>query len=277
MLPSAPLIFIISQILGLTGYRKQVIKNNLKSTIGSSLSQKDQKTFHRKCHAYIARVILETLKFQKNDADKIAFQNLQKLEDQCINKNGLILLASHYGNWELACINLPKRIKVPCYGVYKPLKNKTFDAKLKELRAILGLNLIPMNTIARTIARNNDIGQPAIYILISDQNPRSAQNVEWIDFLGVKSAFTKGALKFQKKYNFPVAYMQINPLNNFFEYLINIEFPTDEESKEINTWYSRALEQQIRQAPQYWLWSHKRWKRKYKEDISKKGNSEVSQ
>ena len=36
---------------------------------------------------------------------------------------------------------------------------------------------------------------------------------------------------------------------------------------EITEMHTRYLEQEILKKPQYWLWSHKRWKREVPEDI----------
>ena len=250
--------------LNLIGYRKQVINNNYKSTTGSGISKENFKPFYAKCIANISRIFVETLKFEKPKASSLTYIDISKLEEACKKNNGLILMASHYGNWELACINLPLHTSIPCFGVYKPLKNKPLDKELLKLRSRFGLNLVPMNSIARTIATNSSNGIPAIYILIADQNPRSIRNVVWEDFLGIKTAFSNGVEKFHEKYNLAVAYMKITPGQAFFQYEIEFEYPLPHEVKEVIQWYSQRLESQIKAAPQYWLWSHKRWKRKYR-------------
>lgn len=261
--PSKLLVRFISMLLLIKKYRKQVINNNYKSTIGKGLSTAKLDTFYKKCVYNIAKIIVETIQFDKSKIPKVTYSNISKLEQVAKTNNGLILMASHYGNWELACINLPLHTSLPCYGVYKPLKNKILDRELLNLRSRFGLILIPMNGIARSVATNYNASNPAIYILIADQNPRSVQNVTWVDFLGVKSAFSKGMVKFQEKYNLPLAYMKNSPGKDIFEYDIDFEFPNSEESEKGVQWYSKRLESQITKAPQFWLWSHKRWKRKY--------------
>jgi len=261
--PPKLLILIIYRILFIIGYRKQVINKNFISTIGSELSNSSFSQFYKKCILSISRIMVETLTFDKTKLSKLAYLNISELEDKCRENKGLILMASHYGNWELACINLPMHTSLPCFGVYKPLKNKSLDKELIRLRSKFGLNLIPMNAIARSIATNFKSKRPAIYILIADQNPRSIQNVVWVKFLGVMSAFSNGVLKFQKKYSFPIAYMNTQPGKSTYEYIISFDFFDPSNSTSSVEWYSQKLQKQIKEVPHNWLWSHKRWKRKY--------------
>jgi KDO2-lipid IV(A) lauroyltransferase len=254
---------LVQLVLNLKGYRKQVINNNYKSTIGAGISKDNFKAFYAMCITNISRILVETLKFDKSKASSLNYINVLELEETCNKNNGLILMASHYGNWELACINLPLHTAIPCFGVYKPLKNKPLDKELIKLRSRFGLNLVPMNSIARTIATNSSKGIPAFYILIADQNPRSIRSVVWEDFLGIKTAFSNGVEKFHKKYNLAIAYMKISPDQAFFQYQVEFEYPSLMELEEPIPWYSQRLENQIKSAPEYWLWSHKRWKRKY--------------
>ena len=41
--------------------------------------------------------------------------------------------------------------------------------------------------------------------------------------------------------------------------------PKEHKDYEITNLYAAALEEQIREQPELWLWSHKRWKRTYEE------------
>jgi KDO2-lipid IV(A) lauroyltransferase len=261
--PISILAFLFHKILSLKAYRKQIIKNNYKFTIGDGNSQNKFKPFYNKCLKNLSRIAAETLKFNKSKATNLIYNGINNLEDACIKQNGLILMASHYGNWELACINLPLHTDIPCYGVYKPLKNKPLDKELLKLRSKFGLNLVPMNTIARIIATNKSKGVAAIYILIADQNPRSIRNVVWEDFLGVKTAFSNGLEKLHTKYTLAIGYMKITPEQGYYNYKIDFEYPSSEDKKEPIIWYSKRLEKQINTVPHYWLWSHKRWKRKF--------------
>ncbi len=266
MIPKSILTVAIQKFLTILKYRKQVINNNYNNTTINTYYKGSSKDFYNNNMAFIARVIVESINnYPSKKANRITYQNIQELESQCIDSNGVILLASHYGNWELACSMLPLQTDIPCYGVYKPLKNKTIDQITIKRRSKHGLILVPMKQIGRTIIENEKNNKSAIYILIADQNPNSKNSVEWCSFLGVNTAWFNGPSKLHKKYNFSTAYMEVSVGNRLFEY--DIKMHTDltninSDHTLIET-YSQLLENQIKTAPQYWLWSHKRWKRSF--------------
>ncbi len=266
IVPDSVLLVITQTVLKLTGYRKQVINKNFNNTTVNKRHKLEFKTFYQSNIKFIARIIIESLgSISNKQLERITFSDINKLENQCKSSNGLILLASHYGNWELACSMLPRHTDLPVYGVYKPLKNKAADQLMLDKRSKHGLQLIPMKKIGRTILENKNAGISAIYILIADQNPNSKNSIIWTQFLGVKTAFFNGPMKIQKKYKFNVAYMQVEVGDKLFEYNININTNIDpgKDGEQLVASYSQILESQIHEAPQYWLWSHKRWKRTF--------------
>jgi KDO2-lipid IV(A) lauroyltransferase len=266
IIPVSVSLMITKFILVLVGYRKQVINNNYNNTNVDKYHTSEFNNFYKSNIRFVARVIVESLSSLSAKRQKrLQFINISELETQCKKNKGLILLASHYGNWELACTILPKQTDLPCYGVYKPLKNKTVDQFMLERRSKYGLNLIPMNKIGRTIVENKSKGIEAVYILIADQNPNSKNSIVWAHFLGVKTAFYNGPIKLFQKYGYSVAYMEVEVGSKLFEYHVNMNTDIDvgENGANLVNSYSKILESQIQVAPQYWLWSHKRWKRTF--------------
>jgi len=190
-------MYITKWILILINYRKQVINNNYKNATVQRYYVHDFNHFYKANLRFFARIIVEILKYNSSKDSKIKFKNIDDLESKCIESKGLILLASHYGNWELACTLLPKHTPLPCYGVYKPLKNKSVDQYMKKKRSKNGLQL----------------GE------------------------------------------------------NLFDYTINMntDIRSEHEDESLTQAYAQNLEAQIIKSPEYWLWSHKRWKRSFLE------------
>jgi len=262
VVPSRWTIAFIERILLLTNYRKQVTVNNLRISNVDKDYIDDSEGFYRKTIYNIARIITESIYNPKvASIQKLSYAGVHHLEQSCQDDGGAILLASHYGNWELACMHMAKQTKYAVYGVYKPLKNHVFDQWLLDNRSRYGLDLIPMNKIARTVAANHANGISAIYILIADQNPRSENSIIWTEFLGIRTAFSNGAAKLHSKYGLPLYYMNVTPLEELFSYEINIEHLDSTTAESIVKSYSQRLAGQIRLNPHPWLWSHKRWKR----------------
>lgn len=266
IVPDSVSLVITQSILKWTGYRKQVINKNFNNTTVNERHKLEFKTFYKSNIKFIARIIIESLgSISNKQLERITFSNINKLETQCKSSNGLILLASHYGNWELACSVLPRHTVLQVYGVYKPLKNKAADQLMLDKRSKHGLQLIPMKKIGRTILENRNTGVSAIYILIADQNPNSKNSIIWSQFLGVETAFFNGPTKLYQKYKFNMAYMNVSIGNKLFEYNINIDtnIQLGINGDALVDSYSKILESQILAAPEHWLWSHKRWKRSF--------------
>lgn len=263
--PTKVLIAISRSVLLLIGYRKQVINNNYIRTRISSLEGSNEKTFYKKNIHYLARLIIESLRPLRSDKiDLVAYTGVEQMLASSRATDGLILLASHYGNWELACSLLPLHTDMPVYGVYKPLKNQGADEYMRKRRSVYGLNLVPMKRIGRVIANNVRQKTPAIYILIADQNPNSKNSIIWKDFLGVRSAFFNGPAKILDKYTLSVSYMNVAVGPQPYIYEIEIEsLEVGSFSTDIIDQYADLLSRQILNAPQHWLWSHKRWKRNF--------------
>lgn len=264
--PSKSIKWLIYQILVFSKYRKQVINKNFNATNLSQDTDTSNSIFYSKNINHLSRIITEsTRRLNKKSIAKVKFFNVQKLQNECLKTNGLILLASHYGNWELGCTLLPLHVDVPVYGVYKTVKNKAVDKILLTKRSKYGLHLVPMNKIARVILQNQKNNKSAIYILIADQNPNSKNSIIWTDFLNIRTAYFNGALKLFQKYKFNVAYMKMKVGPTLWAYDVSFDsiIDTSDNGAYLTQSYSDILESQIKEHPEYWLWSHKRWKRSF--------------
>lgn len=248
------------RLLLLVNYRKQVINKNFISTTGQQIYKGSAAQFYKDNMRNVARVMVESLYAASADRSTISYSGVSDLEQRCRATDGLLLLASHYGNWELACAHLPLHTDLPCYGVYKPLKNKTADQSILRRRSRHGLQLVPMKQIGRVILENKRDQVAAIYILISDQNPNSKNSIVWADFMGVRSAFFNGPEKLASRYGFNVSYMRTEATKQLNGYDISF---ADIPAEKITQSYADQLQSQLEKDPTKWLWSHKRWKRSF--------------
>ena len=92
-------------------------------------------------------------------------------------------------------------------------------------------------------------------------------HVFYTNFLNQDSAMIYGAEYFAKKYDFPVFYYQViqdKPGYYHVELELISDTPQNTEYGEITVKYVQLLEKTIQNKPQYWLWSHKRWKNRVK-------------
>jgi KDO2-lipid IV(A) lauroyltransferase len=122
--------------------------------------------------------------------------------------------------------------------------------------------LLALKNMPRQIVELVKSGQPMALALIADQwpPPKTATNV---NFLGVETPFYNGIEKIARKYEYPVIFISARkqPDGRYSIFAAEIASkPSDLPPKEITRKYVSLLENEIKTKPEYWLWSHRRWK-----------------
>lgn len=174
----------------------------------------------------------------------------------------VVVIFSHYCNWEWTRIMpvLTKYLNVP---VYKPLNNKYFDKFMFGIRAGDNCHPVSMSNIIREIITNRKENRLALYGLISDQTPAKAEIRYRTTFLNQDTPVFLGAEKIAAKYNMPVIFMDIRKIRRgFYSVTFDLLFenPSGLPAYTITEAHVKKLEEIIREKPEYWLWSHRRWK-----------------
>ena len=190
------------------------------------------------------------------DGDK-AFSNFSS--EQPI----LFLMLGHFGNWEWIA-SLAYWTDAYCSQVYHPLTDDVFDKLFLDLREHYGGECIPMRKTVRRLLQLNAKTQPVICGMIADQQPRWDAIHHFCQFLGHDSAVFIGTEELAKKFNSLVYYGSVRCIRRgYYEcQLIPITInPQEMPDYEITDKYMELLEADIRQHPELWLWTHKRWTR----------------
>lgn len=182
-----------------------------------------------------------------------------------------IIMASHFGNWEMNMVLFPLYVHRRVVAFYKPIKSKKMDDFMKAQRSKFGLELYPIESTLRIMQALKQ--ENILYIFISDQSPLNINAVYWNTFLNQRTPWLNGAEKLAKKFDYPVVYLHQKPLENdsqAYQLGLNIisQNPKNESDGQIIETYSRLLEREIYDNPAFWLWSHKRWKRAQREEES---------
>ena len=265
------LVYLLSDILSfimyrIIGYRKKIITNN----ITNSFPEKNTNQIHKivkQFYSHFCDLIIESFKgfsISKSEIIKRLQTNNQDLiDDFARNKQSVILIGGHYNNWEICGQCAPIHCMHELYAIYKPLKNKFFDKKMRDSREKFGLNMIPMKGTKKYFTNNTDI--PRAIVFGSDQSPSNPKKAYWAKFLNQDTGFLYGAEKYAKEFNWPVIYVGMTKTKRG-HYLVNYQLITDDPSKtktgEIMEKFAELLEKDIEKDPSHWLWSHKRWKHK---------------
>jgi KDO2-lipid IV(A) lauroyltransferase len=155
--------------------------------------------------------------------------------------------------------------KYKCVGIYKPLRNEMFDKFLNNHRLRNNGDLAPMQMIVRKIVENRSKNIRALYGFMADQTPAKTLIEYYTDFLNQETPVFLGIEKIATKYDMSVLFLDIQKIKRgYYNMTIELLFEStmDLPKYKVTEAHVKRLEQLIRQNPEYWIWTHRRWKYK---------------
>ena len=248
-------------------YRRKTVKENLTNSFPGK-SEKEIRTITKRFYHHLSDLGLETIKYsrmtEKEIDNRLKIHNPELFEEYYQQHKSVILLGMHHNNWEW-CGSMQRLIKAQFLVVYNPVrKNKAMERFILDTRERFGARSIPVNHSVRTALEFNKTERPGALVLAADQTP-PANSQFWTMFLNQETAFFSGPMKIAIKTNQPLIIQHTRKTGRsryevFFYKLI--ENPKEVEPEKILMTYIRKIEEIIEAEPEYWLWSHRRWKHK---------------
>lgn len=256
--------FIIYYVIG---YRKDVIYNNLKLAFPEK-SDTELKQLRKKNLKHFGDFIVETIKafsLTKKEANKrYKFTNPELLNSVAKRKKNIILTGAHHNNWEWS-VSMPLVSEIQIFGTYKEVENKYFDNLVKKSRTKFGLIASKTQDTIPDMLRNLKNGISGAYILLSDQSPSVHKSYYWTHFFGVKVPVHTGAELISKKFDMAVINYSTKKIKRgYYETTFELitENPKDYKDYEITDKYLEITEKNVKEQPESYLWTHKRFKHK---------------
>lgn len=256
------------------GYRKKTVAQNLKKSFPEKTDQ-EIKEITRKFYRHFADLVVETIKaFQMNEETfrkRVQYKNPGILDELYARGKSVALLSGHYGNWEWT-IALPKIIKHQVNVIYRPIQDETFDGYMKQVRSRFGMLMMPARISGRTMRELEKSGQLSATYYLTDQTALKDTDY-WMMFLNQETAVFPGAEKIASKFKQAVVFMDIQKVRRgYYEVQFTKLFDDAHQTKEfeVTKAHTKFLEEIIRKRPEFWLWSHKRWKHTRPENIALK-------
>lgn len=266
-----PVMYFISDILyvllyRVIGYRVRVVRENLRNSFPEK-SEEERKQIEKKFYRYLPDLIVEAIKMRSMSEQELRkrfiIRNPGLVHDYFEQGKPVVGVTAHYGNWELGIFGLKSVVKEPVLIIYKPLKNLKFDAVFNAIRSRFGAIMVPMKKTLRYIVRYKDV--PHMSIFVSDQTPRYEESDYFTEFLNQPTLVFTGASRIAQRLDAPVIYCRINRIRRgYYEttFTVLTDKPNDYTVHELTDLYNRYTENIIKNKPELWLWSHRRWKRK---------------
>ena len=252
------------------GYRRKVVRDNLTKSFPEK-SLKEIVAIEKKFYAAFCDYIVETIKLIRIKPEKmkkyIRFEGIEEVERMHVEDGKpAVVYIGHFFNWEYIT-SLPLHLKnsdINLGQIYHPLSNVALDRLFIELREQFGSECIAMKNTLRRILDLNRSKKPYIVGFIADQVPHWEAISLWLPFFHRETPVFVGTEKIARKIDGTVYYMSFRKERRgryvaTFHLISNdvMSLPEDELTKK----YYALLEDNIRECPELWLWTHRRWKR----------------
>lgn len=255
-------------------YRKKTVYQNLKNAFPEK-SDEEIKHIAVRFYRHFADMIFETLKsFRISQAElskRFRYVNPEVVNDLYDRGKSVALLSGHYGNWEWGAA-MPKYFKHQVNTIYRTIENETFNEWMRQVRSRFGMYLMPQLISMRTMLNLQKSGQLSVTYFLTDQTALKDTDY-WVTFLNQETPVFPGPEKVASKFKLAVVFMDIQKISRGF-YEVRFTKLFDDASQtgpyEVTKAHVKFLEDIIRKKPEYWLWSHRRWKHKRPAHISVK-------
>lgn len=252
-------------------YRGEVLNQNLKKSF-PDLNESEIKVLRTRFYHHFSDLLVESIKnitaSEKFLKSRLKIENPELIQEFYDKSQSVLLVSGHYNNWEYLIAAQNFLLPHQAVGIGMPLSNKFWDEKLNHQRQRFGMRVIHSgNVYEKMDAFRNEV---TATLVLADQSPSNSKKSYWMDFLNQKTAVLFGAELLARKYNYPVVFFEIQKVKRG-HYTIRFETlsetPQTEPYGQITEAHTRKLEKLIINAPEYWVWTHKRWKREVPEDL----------
>lgn len=266
------MLYVFSDLLAFIAcyvikYRRKVVISNLTDSFPQK-SKKEIDAIAWKFYRFLGDYIVETVKLatmsEKTMRKRLRVENIDLINEAVDNGQSVSVYLGHYGNWEWVS-SLPLHISknAQCAQIYHPLENKSFDRILYKIRTRFDANNIAMADILPALIKWKKEGIPSVTGYIADQAPGFNIHL-FVDFMHHDTGVYTGAERISKFLGARAVYAHISRPRRGY-YILRFENITDNATREpifeTSRRYFELLQKNIEEAPQYWLWSHRRWKR----------------
>jgi len=261
--------FVCFLVYRVIGYRKKVVRENLALTL-PHLSDAERKDIEKKFYRHMCDMFLEMIKTMSISPEEMEKRfhvtNIDLVLDYAKKGKSVILVASHYASYEWLLTINPK-LGFQGVAVYKKLANPYFDKLVRKIRSKYNTEMIETRKAIPTMAQNQRNGVLSMYGLASDQSPKLDRIFHSMKFLGIEVPVHTGAEMLAKKYDLSVIMVKVKKVRRgYYEatFVPLADNPKDFEDFKITEMYLQEVEKQILETPEFYLWTHKRWKHRVK-------------
>ncbi|HQQ95225.1 MAG TPA: lysophospholipid acyltransferase family protein [Bacteroidia bacterium] len=264
-----PLVKAISSVFYyvlyyLASYRKTIVMQNLRKAFPEK-SEQERVVICRRFYRHLCDTFFEGL-MCLHMSERRLMRHIRCKNPELINAyynqgRSVIIAIGHYGSWEFFLTGLNALIHHQVVIIYTPLTTPLMERKLTEARESFGTRMISKDAVKLFFEEVPSKATATLFAI--DQWPAKAKKPYWMTFLNQETAVAFGCEKYARDSGQAVLYARISKEKRG-HYSIEFSPVCDEPQKtkygEITEKVTRLLEEDILRQPEYWLWSHRRWK-----------------
>ncbi len=266
--------FVYLLIYYVVGYRKKTVGTNLRLVFPEK-SEKDIIQIQKKFYKHLCDLFLEMIKtitISKEQLSKrFVITNPKEVKRLESLGKSVICFFGHYASYEWS-IAVDNETKLKGYAVYKRIANTYFNDLVKRIRSRFNTTLIHTRETVSVLTKNETKGISSLIGFLSDQSPKQYKTSYWTEFMGVNVPCFTGGERLAKKLDLVAVYLKISKIKRGYyqaEFVPLADNANTFKDFSITDKFLSELEQQIYDAPEYYLWTHKRWKHKDKYHLVK--------
>lgn len=256
----------LGRVARLLGVRTQVARANLARAFPEK-SAPERERILRAAFEQAGMTALEILRFGKLDPaelDRIAQATvgLEHVAAARARGKGVVLLTGHYGAFDLAGATVARHGH-PVHFFVRGQSNPLVDAELQGRRARLGAGVVPHGIGVRGALRA--LRMNACVALVADQD--AGRRGIFVDFFGMSASTPPGPAELCVRTGAPLVlgYLVRHGNGSYEGHMMPpIDPPASgDDATDVRTLtqlHAAALESWIRERPEQWLWTHRRWK-----------------
>jgi KDO2-lipid IV(A) lauroyltransferase len=251
-------------------YRKKVIAENLRNAFPEK-TQDERDKIQAKFYRHLCDVLIEGLHAiaisRRSLNKRMKIKNPEVIARYKNTGMQVVLVGGHYNNWEYLVLGMDVFFGIKGVGVGKNLSNDIMHKLLNQRRTRYGMEVWDASNVREHFEQFAKEKKEMVCLLLADQSVNNISNAYWMEFLNQATPVIFGPEYLSAKYALPVVFFRTRKTKRgYFE--IELEEISQDGSKEkygdITFRHHQLLEALILEKPEYWLWSHKRWKHKHK-------------
>jgi KDO2-lipid IV(A) lauroyltransferase len=254
------------------GYRRAIVTANLKIAFPEKTEEEIKKVskqfYHNLSDTFVE--IVKLISMSDRTFDKRCKGDFSIIEDLIKKGKNVQLHTGHQFNWEFGSLFMSKTIKaIPSYAIYMPINNTAIERLFLKIREKYGTIFVKATEFKAK--KEKIFNERFVFFLAADQNPGNPDAAYWLNYFSKPAPFITGPEVGGIKNDTAIVFVR-SKIPERGHYILECTLYTENAAStsvgDITGAFRDFLEKIIREEPDNYLWTHRRWKWEYNESYS---------